>query len=228
MNLEKPKNFLRLFFQHKVPWWMQIVRPVVLSVGLLLGVDNLVLPNLPGRALTTGEVAMLQPVFKDAVDYKKVRIHHSKGGDAVRLLLRAVAITRGNTIIESDDTPDYSAKTVPFFPRYQFTHEMTHVWQNQNHVSDSFTRTAARTLAKLNPWDTQLPTYTYSFSKGSDLTDFPIEQQASIVPDYTYLVRNNVQSPLSADAFASGDARKAAYESVLKKFNANPAYPRRK
>lgn len=235
MTLKKPLDILRLFFKKKVPWWMKIVRPLVLGMGILLGVDNLVLPNLPGRGLTPGETEMLKSTFHESIDYSKVRIHHSAFGDGVRLALRAVAVTRRNTIIEADDTPDYSAKDVPFFPRYQFTHEMTHVWQNQNGVSDSFARVVQRTLPKLNPMkDTQIANYQYSLKDGRDLTDFSVEQQASIVPDYNFLVKppevakKDINSPLNADTFKTPAERKAAYESVLKNFLANPAYPRRK
>jgi hypothetical protein len=230
--LKKPLEILRLFFKHKVPWWMRIVRPLVLSCAILLGIDKLLLPSLPGRPLTPGEKTMLTEVFHESVDYNKIRIHHSKFGDAVRVALRAGAVTRGNLIIENDDTPDYSAKDVPFFPRYQFTHEMTHVWQNQNHVSDSFFRVSKRAAAHVNPVDNQLATYTYSLKGARDLTDFTIEQQASIVPDYNFLVKpeavfkKNVQSPLDADTFKTPEERKAAYESVLKNFLANPLYPR--
>lgn len=226
MKLEKLAQLPQRFFARKVPWWMKIVRPVVLASALLLGIDHLLLPALPGRPLTNGEVAMLTPIFRDAVDYNKVRVHNSGFGTAVRTVFRAGALTRGSLIIEGDNIPDYSAKNVPFFPRYQFTHEMTHVWQNQNGVSDDFSRLAKRTLAKLNPWDKQLPTYQYTLKGAQDLTDFSIEQQASIVPDYTYLIPHNVQSPLDADSYKEAGARKAAYGTVLKKFLADPKYPR--
>jgi hypothetical protein len=212
----------------KAPWHLRILRSLLIGATLLLGADNFLLPHLSARGLTTGEVAMLTPVFKDSVDYSKVRIHHSKPGNLSLFFKRAPADTRGNTIIESNGTPDYSAKGLPFYTRYQFVHEMTHVWQNQNHVSDSFTRAARRRLAHLSLRDDQMDTYGYSLEGARDLTDYTIEQQASVVTDYNCVAAYGVPSPLNTDSFASGAERKSAYQAVLKNFLSNPSYPRRK
>ncbi len=231
---DKNKALLRntLLFKKKVPWWIKLLRAGTVGTLMILGLQHLVLPNLPGRGLTPGEVKMLTPIFKNSVDYSRVRIHQSFVSDAMRKVFRAGAITFGSTILEDDRTPDYSAPGVPFWQSYKFTHEMTHVWQNQNGVHDDPVRTAERFFAKLNPWDKQFPTYVYRLKDGRDLTDFTVEQQASIVPDYNFVVKaadaakKDVQSPLDADKFASPGERKAAYESTLKNFLKNPSYPR--
>jgi hypothetical protein len=234
MTLKKPLDILRPFFKRKnVPWYVKIIRPVVVATAILFGANHLLIPNLPGRNLTPGERTMLSETFRESVNYDKVRVHHSTFGNAVRLIARAQMVTYGSLIITDSDTPDYSAQNVPFMPRYSFTHEMAHVWQNQNGVSEKFTDLVARQKIKL-PGADQIATYQYSLSRGRDLTDFNIEKQASILTDYNFLVRppeiaaKNINSPLNTDTFTAPGERKAAYESTLKKFLADPSYPRRK
>jgi hypothetical protein len=215
---DKNKELLRntLLFKKKVPWWMKIVRPLVVGFAIIIGADQLLLPNMPGRPLTKGEVAMVEPIFKNSIDYSKVKVSHTKATDLLRFVFRDAGMAHKNIIYAHDDTPDFSAKQLPFFTRYMFTHEMTHVWQYQNGVSDGPIDTVKRTLAKLNPWDKQLPTYVYSLKDGKDLTKFTVEQQASIVPDFNFIVKpaeavkKDVQSPLDVDKFASPTERRAA------------------
>lgn len=233
-TLKKPLDILRPFFKRKnVPWYVKIIRPVVVATAILFGANHFIVPNLPGRSLTPGERTMLSETFNDSVDYTKVRVHHSKVGDFVRTVSRAQMITYGSLVITDTATPDYSAPDVGFMPRYSFTHEMAHVWQNQNGVSEKFSQLVARQKIKI-PGAEQISTYQYRLKGARDLTDFNVEQQASIVTDYNFLVKppevfkKDVQSPLDADAFASAEQRKTAYETTLKKFLADPAYPRRK
>ena len=234
MTLKKPLDILRPFLQRKnVPWYVKIIRPVVVATAILFGANHFLIPNLPGRDLTPGERTMLSETFNNSVNYDKVRVHHSAFGDVLRRITRADMVTYGSLIITNSDTPDYSAKEVPFMPRYSFTHEMAHVWQNQNGVSEKFSQLVARQKIKI-PGAEQLSTYQYRLKPAKDLTDFNVEQQASIVTDYNFLVKPpeifkiDLQSPLDADAFASPEQRKAAYEATLKNFLADPSYPRRK
>jgi hypothetical protein len=232
--LKKPLDILRPFFKRKnVPWYVKIIRPVVVAAAILFGANHFLVPNLPGRSLTPGERTMLSETFNDSVDYNKVRVHHSKFGDIVRTLSRAQMMTYGSLIITDSATPDYSAPDVGFMPRYSFSHEMAHVWQNQNGVSEKFSQLVARQKIKI-PGAEQISTYQYRLKNGKDLTDFNVEQQASILTDYNFLVKppqifeKDIQSPLDADAFTGPGERKTAYEATLQKFLANPAYPRGK
>lgn len=81
------------------------------------------------RRLTTSEVALAQEVFGNSIDYTLIWIYdrgilpfHRQGGLSYR----------GNIYFPGCYWHDFSAASL--LEQRLFIHEMTHVWQHQNHV----------------------------------------------------------------------------------------------
>lgn len=156
-----------------------------------------------GRSLTGGEIAMLRPLFQDAVDYSAVRVYRGKW-----------------SVFQPDDTimsPDGNIYYPPAYPYYSldysaavigkgiFVHEMTHVYQRQQGIN-----MVGRRLMEGG-------VYEYEILPKKDLNDYTLEQQAEIVSDY-YLCR------LDANAYTNCEAK---YSPAIDKFLKNPSYLRR-
>lgn len=96
----------------------------------------------PGRAYTEGEIAGLRPIFGDAIDYSRVRIHDGADGNPIAMIAFSKgnpAITLGNHIFINPNNPnryseDYSANNFSNMAGFAsfIGHESTHVWQHQN------------------------------------------------------------------------------------------------
>lgn len=210
---------------------------VVFGVASLGAAYHLALPYLlPVRPLTGGEEAMLHDVFKDAIDYKKTGIHHSRVMDVRQKFYDMAAEAAGSKVIYSSEyyRPDFS-KTGEI-DRSTFMHEHVHVWQFQNcrsgMLADVFTNAGKRTVASARDWlgisgnkerDKVIDEiYLYDLSKGNDLLDFNIEQQGNIIGDYLQVKNGDI-------AFSSIPKNPARedYERVLAKFLADPSYPKK-
>lgn len=120
------------------------------------------------RKLTFGEVKMLSRVFDDSINYLAVRVN-----DGSLIPATEYSMTPGNTVYMANGSyrDDYSESTLEH--RYLFVHEMAHVWQHQrgDHV------VLGAMLSRR---------YYYDFDK-PHLSDYGIEQQASIIADYWML-----------------------------------------
>ncbi|MEM4988326.1 PAAR domain-containing protein [Collimonas sp. H4R21] len=79
------------------------------------------------RPLTTGEIAMAQLMFRDSIDYSKVKVHNG----AYIPGAGANAITPNGEMYFPNDfyQSDYSAESD--IDKIWFMHEMVHVWQYQ-------------------------------------------------------------------------------------------------
>ncbi len=121
------------------------------------------------RPLTTGEIALAQSVFGDAIDYARVRIvrrkwwfFQPKG---------VVMAPTGNIHFHPDSDlyqDDFAAAPVSL--QGLFIHEMTHVWQAQRHgrfylpmMRHPFCR------------------YAYQLKEGRRFDHYGLEQQAELV-----------------------------------------------
>ncbi|MBD9677931.1 type VI secretion system tip protein VgrG [Pseudomonas sp. PDM18] len=135
------------------------------------------LPEGDSRPLTAGEIAMAQVVFKDAIDYSKVKAHH--GGWWLFLGFQNTAVTPNGEMYFPESTglykDDFSA-TAKGRDKALFIHEMTHVWQYQMgywvkwHALWVTSRGASA--------------YEYTLRKTGKLSDYNMEQQGEIVSDY--------------------------------------------
>ncbi|AUH52364.1 PAAR domain-containing protein [Chromobacterium sp. ATCC 53434] len=141
------------------------------------------------RGMTPGEIAMARTVFKNAIDYTKVKIH--RGGLFGQPNRSGNAMTPKGEIHFPDDAfqPDFSAvddKSVKIW----FIHEMTHVWQYQ--LGYSVTFAGMKIGAKGGYSDdgkkgAPSPAYRYHLNtedKGKTMPDFNMEQQGELVSHY--------------------------------------------
>jgi hypothetical protein len=127
------------------------------------------------RPLTAGEIHMARQLFRESIDYAKVRVHN-RGFFWLNLQSRNTAVTPNGEIYfnEEDFSEDFS-KGLPE-QMHWFMHEMVHVWQHQLGYPVML-RGAFR--AGLN--------YEYSLRPGTTLSDYDMEAQGNILADYFVL-----------------------------------------
>lgn len=83
------------------------------------------------RYLTSGEIAMAKLVFKNSIDYSKVKIING-GFLGIPTLSNSAMTPFGHIHFPSKDyiaNPDFSVAKAT--DKHWFMHEMTHVWQHQ-------------------------------------------------------------------------------------------------
>lgn len=195
-----------------------------LSFAAFLGGTQYILPEIvPGRGLTEGEVALLQPYFGAALDYGAVKIHSSGLTDTIAAEGFEV-FTVGNTIFYTDR--DYRDDFSKGGMRGTFIHEITHVWQQQNCQKDNVFHTMFNTMRSKFGWSPE-QNYEYELQAGKDLTGYHAEHQASIVEDYDRVLHGHMPIGLKGAfrmSLSDGPHMKALYEDTLENFIRNPAY----
>lgn len=134
------------------------------------------------RGLTAGEIAMARTVFKDAIDYGKVKIH--RGGLLGQPNRSGTAMTpRGEIHFpDSNYREDFSQETPTI--KIWFIHEMTHVWQYQ--LGYSLVWNAIKIAAK-GGYSAGAPAYFFDLKgrdKGKTMSQFNMEQQGELVAHY--------------------------------------------
>jgi type VI secretion system secreted protein VgrG len=172
------------------------------------------------RRLTPGEIKLARSVFGDSIEYKNVHISN-KSIPFVQPENAAMTLM-SDILMHNHYREDYS--TAPAQARGLFIHEMTHVWQAQNKVK--LPVTAALGLQLKNRFNYQAA-YPFLLDKKKDLTDYNLEQQASILQEYYLATRAHMPSyKKNCENACSNRERKALYAEVLKKFLQNPSYAR--
>lgn len=130
------------------------------------------------RPLTAGEIEMAKTVFKDSIDYDKVRVH--KGSYFwFNLQRKGVAMTPNGHMyyLEDDHEEDFSILSGSKITRKtMFMHEMTHVWQHELGYS---VRWHGLTVTIRGP-----SAYQYTVVPGQVFRDYNMEQQGNLVSDY--------------------------------------------
>lgn len=143
--------------------------------------------------LAPEQITELREVFGNAIDYKKVR--HVDGKFSY-LQSNHCTVTLGNTI--------YSPKGNDMTKTLRF-HEMTHVWQNQNNIKNTGVSGAVKLFLQKGAYHSygDKNCYAYTPDAGKKLTDYNMEQQASIVADYAFRRYIGTPSPdlKNKDAF---------------------------
>jgi hypothetical protein len=176
------------------------------------------------RPLTTGEIEMARSVFKDSIDYSRVRISDKVIFPLIQKKGRAMA---GHNVVSFPGPSyryDFSAETDPV-RRSVFIHEMAHVWQHQTGVLHTY-RSFMREMMKHKFNNSAL--YRYTLDPARDLTSYGLEQQAMILQDYFLLTRHGLVSShrrVRSNAERGVNLR-ALFEKVLERFNADPSYGR--
>jgi len=158
------------------------------------------------RPLTPGEIAMARSIFRDAVDYARVRIHDSRYLP-FGLQPRHVCMTPNGHMYFSAlcFRHDFSAESVS--ARHWFMHEMVHVWQHQLGYPVKLRGAIRLGLS-----------YDYALAPDRRLGDYNMEAQGDLLADYFVLRYLTAGSPERA-------ADLADYETVLGDFLADPADP---
>jgi hypothetical protein len=158
-----------------------------------------------GRQLTAGERALLAPLFRDAVDYDAIRIVR---GRAFPLQGRRTLVTVREAVYVPEEVyvDDYARSSAA--RQAVLVHEVAHVWQYVNGINVI----GGAVRAFFASGGRYGRAYRYRLQPDRDLTDYGIEQQASILEHY-FLARG----------FAA-----AAYGQVLRRFLDDPRYPRRR
>lgn len=139
------------------------------------------------RNLTDPEIQLLKDVFKDTLRYEAVRCGTT---DAVQIAVAPAGVAYFSQKYYCDDFSQADE-----WPQWVFVHEMVHIWQWGHHVwpaiqaicpfiqFKAWPRTQAFFGASQSKGDYGYAYY-YDLAPGKKLTDYNIEQQASIVADY--------------------------------------------
>ena len=135
------------------------------------------------RSLTPGEIALARPIFKDAVDYSRVRLFKGKWWPFQPR--NAAMAPMGNIYFHpegggwSDDFAKEDIRRQAFF-----IHEMTHVWQAQ-----------AKGRFYLPLMRHPFCRYDYALVPGKPFDRYGLEQQAEIVT-HRFLADHGCPTPV--------------------------------
>jgi type VI secretion system secreted protein VgrG len=175
-----------------------------------------------GRALTAGEISLAKRVFKDSLDYGKIKIHNEK----YAFFQPDESGMTPNGEIHVSGAGAYAAdySSVEAYLRSFFIHEMVHVWQYQLNILSPVSAAVGESIRNLFDYS---KAYEYELAAGKDLLDYRIEQQAQIVEDY-YLWFLEATKP-ARKRIKNGGAPSTylpLYSQVLARFLNNPGYAR--
>lgn len=126
-----------------------------------------------GRPLTTGEIAMASLLFRNAIDYQRVRIHSRR---YMPFQPKNCCMTPNGSMYfhASCFLDDYAQATTS--GQHWFLHEMVHVWQHQLGYP-----VRLRGAVRLG-----LP-YNYELHADALLSDYNMEAQGDLLADYFVL-----------------------------------------
>lgn len=163
------------------------------------------------RRLTQGEISLANDVFGGSIDMTRVKIHDGK---FIFFQPNDSGMTpNGQIYVSGTYSADYAGEP----PQRQafFIHEMVHVWQHQTGVLAAGVIGSAiiEIIGRAGDYDSAYP---YVLEEAKDLTEYGLEQQASIVEDYFRLTkldlqpRRAVMPPARAWSERAGHARSHA------------------
>jgi hypothetical protein len=172
------------------------------------------------RALTSGELAMLRPVFGASIDYDKVRVVHGK---YTRFQDDQTYMTPDDHMYAPGDLyEDDFSRTDPYL-QATMVHEMTHVWQHQSGMD-----MISAGLITFKAFDGDYgAAYPYSLVAGRDLTEYNVEQQATIVEDWFLIATYAAWPTQLMNPPADNADRDALYKGILAAFVADPTYAKK-
>ena len=161
---------------------------------------------------------MLKPIFRDGIDYDKVRVINN----SFPLQPRHMYMTpRGHVYAPGELwREDFSSQRLYGVERAVFVHEMTHVWQHENGMDLVGQGFIEFTKYRGN----YEKAYPYQLETGRDLVEYGMEQQASIVEDY-YLTTVDHEVPhRMTNRGISKTERDGLFASVMQRFLSNARY----
>lgn len=171
------------------------------------------------RRLTPGEIKLVKDVFGESIDTSRVRIHDEK---YIFFQPDNSGMTpNGEIYVHGAYSPDFSSEAGQ--SQAFFIHEMVHVWQHQTGVLAGGVIGSAiiEMIGRLGDYGSAYP---YVLDESKDLTDYGLEQQASIVEDYFRITRLSDKPRRARGPTAPN---RALYEKVLHRFITDPTYGRR-
>ncbi|SLM58136.1 Uncharacterised protein [Acinetobacter baumannii] len=151
--------------------------------------------SLPNRPLTSGEVKLVQSVYKNSIDCSKIKIYLGSYFPFDAQDVDTLVTPNGNVyVMQKLYKSDYSTETDDF--KKIFLHEMGHVWQHQKKLKVLIHAGAVQACARLkstNPNDYNIfetkkypskimPNLVETLPK--KFVDYNLEQQAEMVSDY--------------------------------------------
>jgi hypothetical protein len=181
------------------------------------------------RSLTQGERDLARSMFRDSIDFSRVRVHDDK-----YMFFQpdnSGMTPNGEIYVDGIYSADYSGES----PQRQafFIHEMVHVWQYQTGILTAGVIGSAilEMIGRAGDYDSAYP---YVLDSSKDLTDYNLEQQASIVEDYFRITRLGLEPrrarlPYSRTCAPNprGTPTRQLYETVLDRFLKDPTYGNR-
>lgn len=127
------------------------------------------------RKLTNGEKILAMSVFKNAINFSTVKIHN---GSYLPFNMQSknIAMTPNGEIYFREPYYKDDFSTANPGDMHWFIHEMVHVLQHQLGMN-----------VRIRGAFSWAASYNYSLPPGKKLSEFGMEQQASIISDYYYL-----------------------------------------
>ena len=166
-------------------------------------------PKGKARPMTPGEIAMAKVIFKDSIDYSKVKVHN---GEYLWFGLQPdnTAMTPNGEMYFNPDyfKEDFSKEDSA--DKHWFMHEMVHVWQYQLDYPVKL-RGAIRIGLS----------YAYQLAHDKTLADYNMEAQGDIVADYFALKVLGDPTVMRQQRYANALSDYEQY--TLKTFLADPA-----
>ncbi|MEZ0262962.1 MAG: hypothetical protein ACAH80_18300 [Alphaproteobacteria bacterium] len=141
------------------------------------------------RPLTAGEIELAKSVYGSSVDYSQVRVHRKPW----------LIVGQPETTAMSPDGHMHfpSAIYVDDFSkgdRGLFIHEMAHVWQKQNKITDPVLEGISLFFGN---WGNYGNSYNHTVDPKKDLLDYNMEQQGRLIESYfAYLERRKDGPPM--------------------------------
>lgn len=176
---------------------------------------------LPGEPLDESEKDLTHSIFNSSVDKQNIKIHKSSIANFYMELIGADALTFGDTILLRNEIYNNRELDNDFYTHYVMAHELTHVWQGQN-CGNLHVRALAEKTSSIFNGNGLYGHYGYILSSDKDLSEYGIEQQASIIADY-YALQQGIE-PLYLINKENKDEYTNLYESTLSNFLKNPSY----
>lgn len=175
-----------------------------------------------GRDLTTGEKRIAQEIYGSSINYSKVKIHAGKyfSGQPDNS-----GMTPSGEIYASGGAyqDDYSTKDA--YTQGFFIHEMGHVWQYQNSILNIIWSAVKEQIKYDLDYEKAYP---YMLDADKTLTDYDIEQQASILEDYFGVVKRGINfRPNRIQNSGNKTERVKLLRAVLADFITDPSLPNR-
>jgi len=175
---------------------------------------------MTSRAMTIGEIKFAKSIFKNSIDYSKVKIHNKK---FIFFQPSNSGMTpNGEIYMNGAYSKDYSKLNGR--GKGFLIHELVHVWQYQLNILNPITAAISENFAHAFDYS---KAYQYTLNPDKDILDYDIEQQAAIIEDY-YLIFVTGLSPVKGHMQNTLTQAKSQqlFQKVLGKFLINPGFAR--